>query len=47
MGLSSVLVLSEDVLMLLLHNMDLFDLCVCDKHLQRVKREEHEGKFNI
>ena len=37
MGLSSVLVLSEDSLMFLLHNMDLLDLCVCAKYLQRVK----------
>ena len=47
MGLSSVPLVSEDVLMLLLHNMDLLDLCACDKHLQRLKREEDEGKFNI
>ena len=41
MGLSSFLVLSEDVLM------DLCDLCECDKHLQRVKSEEYKGKFDI
>ena len=46
MGPSSVLELSEDVLMLLLHNMDQLDLCVYDKHLQRVKREQYEGKVN-
>ena len=44
---SSVLVLSEDVLTLLPHNMNLLDLCACDKCLQRVKREEYTGKFNI
>ena len=47
MGLSSVLILSENVLTLLLHEMDLLDLCACDKCLQRVKREEYEGKSNI
>ena len=33
--------------MLLLHNMDLLDLCAYDKHLQRIKMEEYEGKFNM
>ena len=33
--------------MLLLHKMDLLDLCACDKHLQRVKREECKGTFDI
>ena len=47
MGPSSVWVLSEDVLMLLLHNMDLLDLCAYDKCLQRVKKEEYEGTFYI
>ena len=35
MELSSVLALSEDVLMLLLHNMDLLDLCVCVTNVYR------------
>ena len=37
MGLSSVKVLAEDVLMHLLYKMDLLDLCVHDKHLQSKK----------
>ena len=47
MGLSSVLALSEYVLMHLLHNMDLLDLFVHDKQLQMVKREQYEGKVKI
>ena len=45
MGPSSVLLLSEDVLMLLLHNMDLLDLCVHDEHLQRVKGNNMKDKI--
>ena len=45
MGPSSVQVLSDDVLFLLLHKMDLLDLYACDNHLQRVKNKESKRKF--
>ena len=32
--------------LMLLHNMDQFDLCAHDDHLQRVKREEYEGNLS-
>ena len=45
MGQSSVLALSADVLILLLHNMDLLNLCMCDKHLHGVKSENMKEKL--
>ena len=46
-GPTSGLGLSQDVDRLFLHNIDLLDLCLCDMHMQRVKREQHEGKVII
>ena len=47
MGLSSVWVLSDDVLFPLLCKMDLLDLQSCDKHLQRVEKKKKECKGNL